>query len=80
MNKDLADFKDRLITDGEFFKKVKECASTEEIIRFAAEEGYIFTEKELEEETELSDAELASAAGGTGIAGGISKYSGIVGS
>ena len=79
MNKDLAEFKDRLVTDDEFYKKVKECGSTAEVIRFAAEAGYVFTEKELEEETELSDAELASAAGGTGIAGSIAIYAGIVG-
>lgn len=81
MNKDLMDFKDRLATDAEFFKKLKDYESAEEIVRFAAEEGYSFTEEELLEETELSDAELASAAGGLGIgiSGGETDYAGIVG-
>lgn len=79
MNQSFVDFKDRLTKDADFYQKFKDINNVSELLQLAAEEGYSFTEKELIEETVLSDAELASAAGGVGIAGGNQQYAGIIG-
>lgn len=81
MNQSLVEFRGRLTSDNEFYRKFKDLETAAEIIRLAEEEGYHFTVDELIGETELSNEELASAAGGvftSSISGDVTPYAGLV--
>ncbi|MBR5337252.1 MAG: Nif11-like leader peptide family RiPP precursor [Lachnospiraceae bacterium] len=58
------DFKKKVINDKSFAGKFKDCKDLPALIEAAAREGYIFTEDDVKNNTELLPEELASAAGG----------------
>lgn len=58
-------FMERIKTDEDFNKKVKECKSGEERMAFVKATGFDFTPEEIKKaEEEISDSELDAVAGG----------------
>lgn len=61
-------FIEKVKTDAEFAKKVKECKDAEARKSFAQAAGFDFTKAEIEQVgSELSDEQLDAVAGGCGI-------------
>ena len=60
----LMDFKKKLVSDKEFAKKYAGIESPAELIKAAAADGFIFTEDDIKNDTELLPEELEKSAGG----------------
>ena len=61
----LKEFKEKLAQDAAFAEKVRKCANFDELVMFAEEKGFSFTEEEIEALTDIAAEDLAKAAGGT---------------
>ncbi len=60
----LKEFKERILNDAEYAKKFADVQSTEDLVKLASKDGYIFSAEDYENNSELTDAELEAAAGG----------------
>ena len=60
----LKEFKEKLAQDAALAAEVKKCKNYDELIAFAAENGFSFTDEEIEALTDVAPEELAKAAGG----------------
>ena len=58
------DFRKKLVADADFAKKFSGAKTPAELIKLAAAEGYIFTEDDIKNNTELLPEELEMSAGG----------------
>lgn len=63
--RNLDEFKERILNDSEFAKKLSNVKSIEDIVKVAAENNYNFTDSELENE-EIGEDVLDAVAGGKG--------------
>ena len=63
-----ADFRKKLVADLDFAKKFADCKTPADLVKVAAEEGFIFSEDDIKNNTELLPEELEKAAGGSWIA------------
>ncbi|MBR5337253.1 MAG: Nif11-like leader peptide family RiPP precursor [Lachnospiraceae bacterium] len=61
------DFKKKVLNDQSFAEKFKDCKDLPALIEAAAKEGFVFTEEDVKNNTELLPEEMASAAGGVRI-------------
>ncbi len=60
----LKEFKERIQNDEEYAQKFADVSSTEDLVKLASKDGYLFSVEDFENNTELTDAELEAAAGG----------------
>lgn len=63
----IKEFKEKIIRDKAFADKFQSVKTPEELVRIAAAEGFSFTVDDVKSNTELTDAELEAAAGGSSI-------------
>ena len=63
------DFRKKLVADDDFAKKFSATKSPAELVELAAKEGYIFTEDDIKNNTDLLPEELEKSAGGSWIGG-----------
>jgi predicted ribosomally synthesized peptide with nif11-like leader len=61
------DFKEKVASDEAFAAKFENVKSAEELVEIAAKEGFTFTVADVNENSELIDAELEAVAGGRTI-------------
>jgi predicted ribosomally synthesized peptide with nif11-like leader len=61
------DFKEKVAADEAFAAKFKDVKSAEELVELASKEGFSFTVADVNENSELIDAELEAVAGGRTI-------------
>lgn len=61
--RNIDEFKERILNDSEFAKKLRNVKSREDIIKLAKEHNYKFTDEELKKE-EISEDVLDAVAGG----------------
>lgn len=61
--RNINEFKERILNDSEFAKKLRNVKSREDIIKLAKENNYNFTDEELKQE-EISEDVLDAVAGG----------------
>lgn len=62
--REIDEFKERILNDSEFAKKLRNVKSREDIIKLAKENNYNFTDEELKQE-DIGEDVLAAVAGGT---------------
>ena len=67
------DFRKRLVSDPEFANKYNSCGDIGDMIKAAAEDGYIFTEEDVKNETELLLDDLLDDVSGGDAAEFLSK-------
>ena len=60
----LKEFKEKMASDEAFAAQVKVLNSFDDIIGFAIENGYEFSDEDIEKLTDVSDDDLSVAAGG----------------
>jgi len=60
----LKEFKEKMASDEAFAAQVKGLNSFDDIIGFAIEHGYEFSDEDIEKLTDVSDDDLSVAAGG----------------
>ena len=65
----LIDFRKRMATDATFAAGFAGCKTVDELVRAAADKGYIFTAEEMTTSTDVLPEELEMAAGGMGYQG-----------
>jgi predicted ribosomally synthesized peptide with nif11-like leader len=58
------EFKEKIPGDAEFAKKYEDAATVADLVAPAAGDGFVFTEDDVKNDTELADAELRGVAGG----------------
>lgn len=61
------EFKEKIMNDEAFAAKFENAGTPEEVVELAAKEGFNFTVEDINNNTELTDAELEAAAGGVSI-------------
>lgn len=61
------EFKEKIVADAEFAAKFENVNTAEELVEIATKEGYNFTVEDVNNNTELIDAELEAVAGGKSI-------------
>ncbi len=61
------EFKEKVMQDEAFAAKFKDAKTPEAVVAIAVQEGFTFTVEDIKNNTELTDAELESAAGGDSI-------------
>ncbi len=63
------EFKEKLMSDKEYAKKYADAETAEDVVEIASRDGYNFTAEDVKNNSELTEAELEAAAGGTTIDG-----------
>lgn len=63
----LKEFKEKMLEDSAFTEEVRKLRIPDEVVAFAAEHGYEFTEQEIEELTDLSEEDIAKVYGGVRV-------------
>jgi predicted ribosomally synthesized peptide with nif11-like leader len=61
----IKEFKEKILTDKAFAEKFKDAGTPGDVIALAAKNGFTFTADDIENDTELTDAELSAVAGGS---------------
>ena len=81
--KGLKEFKEMLYSDRQAYEKYKGMTDPKAVVGKAKADGFDFTEDELLNDTQITEAELAATAGGlssAGVIGPAQGYTNIIGS
>ena len=63
----LKEFKDKMASDESFAAKVRGLGSIDAIIEYALENGFEFSDEDIENLTDVSDDDLGAVAGGVAV-------------